>query len=105
MFIFVIHIYGSQQVPLSLTCKGVEIILEKKNTFVDSNGCVCVCVCVCVHFISIYVLYMYVYVWGHAVALLVEAALQARRLRVRFPMVSLEFFIVTILPAVLWSWG
>ena len=32
-------------------------------------------------------------------------ALQAGRSWVRFPMVSLEFFIDIILPAVLWSWG
>jgi len=31
-------------------------------------------------------------------------ALQARRLRVRFPMVSLEFFIDIILPAALRFW-
>jgi hypothetical protein len=41
---------------------------------------------------------------GHAVAHLVEAPrLQARRSRVRFPMLSLEFFIDIILPAALWS--
>jgi len=37
--------------------------------------------------------------WGHALAL------QAGRSRVRFPMVSLEFFIYIILPAALWSLG
>jgi hypothetical protein len=32
-------------------------------------------------------------------------ALQTGRSRDRFPMVSLEFFIDTILPAAIWSWG
>jgi len=32
-------------------------------------------------------------------------ALQVGRSRVRFPMVSLDFFIDTILLAALWSWG
>jgi len=30
---------------------------------------------------------------------------QTRRSRIRFPMVSLEFFIDTFLPAALWLWG
>ena len=34
-----------------------------------------------------------------------STALQAGRSRVRFPMVSLEFFIVIILSAALWPWG
>jgi len=40
----------------------------------------------------------------HAVAQLVEA-LRYKRSRVRFPMVSLEFFFDIILPAALWPWG
>ena len=43
---------------------------------------------------------------GHAVAQLVEGtALQVGRSRVRFPMVSLEFFIDIILPAALLALG
>jgi len=34
-----------------------------------------------------------------------ECMLQVGRSRVRFPMVSLEFFIDIILPAALWPWG
>jgi hypothetical protein len=32
-------------------------------------------------------------------------ALQTGRSRIRFPMVSLEFFIDIILPVALWPWG
>ena len=41
----------------------------------------------------------------YAVAQLVEALRQVGRSRVRFPMVSLEFFIDIILPVALWPWG
>jgi hypothetical protein len=34
-----------------------------------------------------------------------DTALHVGRSRVRFPIVSLEFFIGTILPAALWPWG
>jgi len=45
-------------------------------------------------------------VWGHAVGANVwGTALQAGRLRVRFPTVSLELFIDIILQSALWSWG
>ena len=40
---------------------------------------------------------------GSAVGL--GIALQDGRSRVRFPMVSLKFFIGIILPAALWPWG
>ena len=44
--------------------------------------------------------------WGaHSGAVGLGTALQAGRSRVRFPMVSLEFFIDIILPTALLSWG
>jgi hypothetical protein len=44
---------------------------------------------------------------GHAAGGAVGSgtALQAGRSRVRFPMVSMDCFIGTILPAALWPWG
>jgi hypothetical protein len=38
-------------------------------------------------------------------SVLVIAVLQAGRSRVRFPIMSLEFFIDIILPVPLWPWG
>ena len=65
--------------------------------------CVCVCVCVCVY-IYIYI-YIYIYRRARGSAVGWGTALQVGRSRVRFPMVSLEFFIDIILPASLWPWG
>ena len=51
-------------------------------------------------------IYIYIYIYvllGHVVAQLVEA--QVAKSRVRFPMVSLEFFFDVILPAALWHWS
>jgi hypothetical protein len=55
--------------------------------------------------ISLFFVYVYIKVdhWvGYTVAQLFEA--QTGRSWVRFPMVSLEFFIYIILPAALWHW-
>ena len=42
---------------------------------------------------------------AHGGAVGLGAALKAGRSRVRFPMVSLEFFIDIILPVALWAFG
>jgi hypothetical protein len=43
--------------------------------------------------------------WISAIAVGWGTALQAGRSRVRFPIMSLEFFIDIFLPAALWTWG
>jgi hypothetical protein len=43
--------------------------------------------------------------WGRAVAHLVEALRYYGTSRVRFPMVSLEFFLDIIVSVALWPWG
>jgi len=45
-------------------------------------------------------IYIYIYIYSHT-----HTAQQAGRSRVRFPMVSLEFFIDIILPPALWPLG
>jgi hypothetical protein len=52
---------------------------------------------------DIYILHCMVGARGAAVGWRTE--LQAGRLRVRFPMVSLEFFIDIIVSVALWPWG
>jgi hypothetical protein len=55
-----------------------------------------------------YFIYIYIpYISGHAASGAVGwgTALQAGRSLVRFPMVSLDFFIDTILPGAIWPWG
>ena len=56
---------------------------------------------------QVFVFTQYRLIWGHAAGGAVGwgTALQARRSRVRFPMVSLELFIDIILPASIWLWG
>jgi hypothetical protein len=58
---------------------------------------------ICAPLLNGILLFSYVISSGGAVGW--DTALQAERSRVRFPMVSLEFFIDIILPAALRSWG
>ena len=62
-----------------------------------------------VHYMAFYIAHIFIYVIGKSqnkgrVPLSTGTALQAGRWRVRFLMVSLEFFIDTTLPAALWPW-
>jgi len=43
--------------------------------------------------------------WGYVVAQFFETLHYKSRLRIRFPVVSSEFFVGIILPAALCSWG
>jgi hypothetical protein len=54
-------------------------------------------------FIIIIIIIIIIGVRGGAVGW--GTVLQTGRSRVRFPMVSMEFFIGTILPVALWPWG
>ena len=70
---------------------------QQRNAFM----CVCVCVYVCMYvciYIYIYI-YIYICVGARGSAAGWGTALQVGRSRVRFPVVSLEFFIDIILPA------
>jgi len=54
---------------------------------------------------NLYYIFRLMWIGGHAVAQLVEALRYKPEGReLRFPMVSLEFFIDIILPAALWLW-
>jgi len=53
----------------------------------------------------LYLLLLYIYIGARGGAVGCGTALQAGRSRVRFLVMSLEFFLDKILPVALWSWG
>jgi hypothetical protein len=60
----------------------------------------------CIYIQNIYKFHNVVYIRGaHGDAVGCGTALQAGRLRVRFPMGSLGFFIDFVIPAAIWRWG
>jgi hypothetical protein len=50
-------------------------------------------------------IYIYTHIYTRGGSVGWDTALQAGRSRVRFPMVSLEFFIYIIVPVALWPWS
>jgi hypothetical protein len=76
-----------------------------------THVCVCICMYVCVYICMSICVCMYicvcvcVYVHMCVCICMSMSTLQTGRLRVWFPMVSLEFFRDIILPVALWPWG
>ena len=78
---------------------SVKLCIGPPHIHSDIRFYIYIYVCVCVYIYLCRYVYMYIYIYeGHT-------ALRNGRSRVRFPMVSLEFFIEAILPAALWPRG